>query len=185
MNITTYAVIFVILGIVVWAVAAYNHLVRLKNFCQEAWSGIDVQLKRRANLIPNLLETVKGYMKHEKDVFQKVTEARAKALGASSMKERSGAESMLTASLRGLFAVAENYPELKANQNFLNLQEQLSEIENQIQMARRYYNGTVRNMNTAIEVFPNSIIASMFGFRKQPFFEITDDADKTVPKVSF
>ncbi len=185
MNITTYAIIFVVLGTVGWTIAAYNHLIKLKNFCQEAWSGIDVQLKRRANLIPNLLETVKGYMKHEKDVFQKVTEARARALSASSMQERSGAESLLSSSLRGLFAIAENYPELKANQNFLNLQEQLSEIEDQIQMARRYYNGTVRNLNTAIEVFPNSIIASIFNFKKQPFFQLTDNAERAVPKVSF
>ncbi len=185
MTITTYAVIFTVLGIVIWSVAAYNNLIKLKNLCQEAWSGIDVQLKRRANLIPNLLETVKGYMKHEKDVFQEVTEARARALNASSMQERSGAESLLSSSLRGLFAVAENYPELKANKNFLGLQEQLSEIEDQIQLARRYYNGTVRNLNTAIEVFPSSIIASAFGFRKQPFFELRDQAERAVPKVSF
>ncbi|RUM93046.1 MAG: LemA family protein [Thermodesulfatator sp.] len=182
---TTFAVIFIVLGIIVWAIAAYNNLIKLKNLCKEAWSGIDVQLKRRSNLIPNLLETVKGYMKHEKEVFEKVTEARARAMGASSPAERSSAEASLTLGLRGLFAIAENYPELKANQNFLSLQEELSSIEDQIQMARRYYNGTVRNLNTAIEVFPNSVIANIFRFQKEQFFELEDQSQRSVPKVSF
>ena len=185
MSTAMYALVFIVIGIAAWSVATYNNLVKLRNLCGEAWSGIDVQLKRRTNLIPNLLETVKGYVRHERELFEKVTSARAKALRASSPDERSGAERLLTSSLRGLFAVAENYPELKANQNFLSLQEELSGIEDQIQMARRYYNGTVRNMNTAIEIFPNSIIAGMFGFKKQPFFELKDDSQRSVPKISF
>ncbi len=179
----TIGVIIAVLAI--WAVMIYNRLVRLRNLCKEGWSGIDVQLKRRANLIPNLLETVKGYMSHEKDVFQQVTEARARALSAKGPAERGQGESMLTASLRTLFAVAENYPELKANTNFLELQNQLSLIEDEIQKARRYYNATVRDFNTAIEVFPNTIVASLFGFRQEEFFEITDPGDRKVPEVKF
>ncbi len=185
MKIFAYILIAVFFLIIAWAVAIYNRLVRLRNLCKEAWSGIDVQLKRRSNLIPNLIETVKGYMEHERGVFERVTSARASALKASNPVERGQAEAMLTSSLRGLFAIAENYPELKANQNFLSLQQELSAIEDQIQMARRYYNGTVRNLNTAIEVFPNFIIANMFGFTKEPFFEIEDDSARAVPKVSF
>ncbi len=179
----TIGVIISVLAI--WAVMIYNRLVRLRNLCREGWSGIDVQLKRRANLIPNLLETVKGYMSHEKEVFKQVTEARAKALSAGSPAERGKGESLLTASLRSLFAIAENYPELKANTNFLELQEQLAQIEDAIQKARRYYNATVRDLNTAIEVFPNTIIANMFGFHKEEFFELTEPEDRTVPKVKF
>ncbi len=185
MNLFLYALVFIVASIAIWSVATYNRLIKLKNLCQEAWSGIEVQLKRRVNLIPNLLETVKGYMKHERELFEKVTSARAMALNASSPAERGTMEAQLTSSLRGLFAVAENYPQLKANQNFLSLQKELSDIEDQIQLARRYYNGTVRNLNTAIEVFPNSLIAGMFGFEKQPFFELDDDSQKSVPKVSF
>jgi len=179
----TIGVIITVLAI--WAVMIYNRLVRLRNLCKEGWSGIDVQLKRRANLIPNLLETVKGYMSHEKDVFKQVTEARARALSAQGPAERGQGESMLTASLRTLFAVAENYPELKANTNFLELQNQLSLIEDEIQKARRYYNATVRDFNTAIEVFPNTIVASLFGFRQEEFFEITEPGDRKVPEVKF
>ncbi len=178
--------LLVIIGVVaVWLVIIYNRLVKLRNLCMEGWSGIDVQLKRRANLIPNLLETVKGYMSHEKDVFREVTEARAKALSAGSVAERGQGESMLTASLRSLFAIAENYPELKANENFQDLQRQLSEIEDQIQKARRYYNATVRDFNTATEVFPNLIVASLFQFKKKDFFELTDPREREVPKVDF
>ncbi len=179
----TIGVIIAVLAI--WAVMIYNRLIRLRNLCKEGWSGIDVQLKRRANLIPNLLETVKGYMSHEKDVFKQVTEARARALSAKGPAERGQGESMLTQSLRTLFAVAENYPELKANTNFLELQNQLSLIEDEIQKARRYYNATVRDFNTAIEVFPNTIVASLFGFRQEEFFEITDPEDRKVPEVKF
>ncbi len=178
--------LLVIISVVaVWLVIIYNRLIKLRNLCMEGWSGIDVQLKRRANLIPNLLETVKGYMRHEKDVFREVTEARAKALSAGSVAERGQGESMLTASLRSLFAIAENYPELKANENFQDLQRQLAEIEDQIQKARRYYNATVRDFNTAIEVFPNLIVASLFQFKKKDFFELTDPRERKVPKVDF
>ncbi len=179
-------IIVIILSVLaLWAIMIYNRLVRLRNLCKEGWSGIDVQLKRRANLIPNLLETVKGYMEHEKEVFKQVTEARAKALSAKGPAERGQGESLLTASLRSLFAIAENYPELKANTNFLEFQTQLAQIEDAIQKARRYYNATVRDLNTAIEVFPNSIIANMFGFKKEEFFELADAADRSVPKVKF
>ncbi len=178
-------ILAVVVVIAIWLIIIYNRLVKLRNLCQEGWSGIDVQLKRRANLIPNLLETVKGYMSHEKEVFREVTEARAKALSASSVGERSGAEAMLTSSLRGLFAIAENYPELKANQNFLELQKELSKIEDELQKARRYYNATVRDLNIAIESFPSNIVAQMFGFKKEEFFEIENDSERDVPKVRF
>ena len=172
-------------ALVLWFVAVYNKLIRLRNMKEEGWSGIDVQLKRRSNLIPNLLETVKGYMGHERSVLEKVTEMRSRSMNASSVDAKIAAESALTRSLGRLFAVAENYPDLKANQNFIDLQQQLAEIEDQIQMARRYYNGTVRNLNVGIETFPNSIVAGMFNFAKGEFFEIEDEADRAVPKVDF
>lgn len=172
-------------ALVLWFVAIYNTLVRLRNMKEEGWSGIDVQLKRRSNLIPNLLESVKGYMGHERSVLEKVTELRTRSINSSSVEAKIAAESALTASLGKLFAVAENYPDLKANQNFIDLQQQLSEIEDQIQMARRYYNGTVRNLNVGIETFPNSIVAGMFNFEKGAFFEIENEADRAVPKVDF
>lgn len=172
-------------ALVLWAIAIYNRLIKLRNMKEEGWSGIDVQLKRRSNLIPNLIETVKGYMDHERSVLQEVTELRTRSMNASSMDAKIEAESALTRVLGKLFAVAENYPDLKANQNFIDLQQQLAEVEDQIQMSRRYYNGTVRNLNVAIETFPNSIIAGMFNFEKGEFFEIEDDADRAVPKVDF
>jgi len=180
---------FSLLGIaaalVFWFVAVYNSLIRLRNMKEEGWSGIDVQLKRRSNLIPNLLETVKGYMGHERSVLEKVTELRTRSMNATSVGSKIEAESALTMSLGRLFAVAENYPDLKASQNFQDLQKQLAEIEDQIQMARRYYNGTVRNLNVGIETFPNSIVANMFNFEKAVFFEIEDEAERAVPKVDF
>ncbi|MCL7487241.1 MAG: LemA family protein [Desulfobulbaceae bacterium] len=172
-------------ALVLWFVAVYNKLIRLRNMKEEGWSGIDVQLKRRSNLIPNLLESVKGYMGHERSVLEKVTEMRSRSMNASSVDAKIAAESALTKSLGRLFAVAENYPDLKANQNFIDLQQQLAEIEDQIQMARRYYNGTVRNLNVGIETFPNSIVAGMFNFAKGEFFEIEDKADRALPKVDF
>jgi LemA protein len=172
-------------ALVLWFVAVYNKLIRLRNMKEEGWSGIDVQLKRRSNLIPNLLESVKGYMGHERSVLEKVTEMRSRSMNASSVDAKIAAESALTKSLGRLFAVAENYPDLKANQNFIDLQQQLAEIEDQIQMARRYYNGTVRNLNVGIETFPNSFVAGMFNFAKGEFFEIEDEADRAVPKVDF
>jgi LemA protein len=181
--------IYVILAIAVilalWAVAIYNRLVKLRNICKEAWSGIDVQLKRRANLIPNLIETVKGYAKHESQIFKEVTEARTRAIGAKGPAEKASAESALSMGIRSLFAIAEDYPELKANENFLNLQQQLSGLEEQIQLARRYYNGAVRQFNTAIEIFPNNMVAGPFGFEKMEFFELQDEEKRQVPEVKF
>lgn len=172
-------------ALVLWFVAIYNTLIKLRNMKEEGWSGIDVQLKRRSNLIPNLLESVKGYMGHERSVLEKVTELRTQSMNASSVEAKIAAESALTRSLGKLFAVAENYPELKASQNFMDLQQQLSELEDEIQMARRYYNGTVRNLNVGIETFPNSIVAGMFNFEKGEFFEIENEEDRAVPKVDF
>ncbi len=166
-------------------IVLYNRLVRLRNMVREGWSGIDVQLKRRANLIPNLVETVKGYMGHERDLLEKVTQLRSQSLQTGDLGEKQRVESALTGGLARLFAVAEGYPELKANQNFQDLQLQLSEIEDQIQLARRYYNGTVRNLNIAIESFPGNLVAGWFAFQTAEFFEIEDPGDRAVPKVGF
>ena len=179
----------VILGVVglllALSIAIYNRLVRLRNLVEEGWSGIDVQLKRRANLIPNLIETVKGYMGHERELLTEVTELRAKSMSAREVDEKGRAERLLSRSLANVFAVAEGYPDLKANQNFLELQKQLSEIEEQLQLARRYYNGTVRNLNIKVESFPSSIVAAMFNFIQASYFEIEEDTDRAVPKVKF
>ncbi len=179
----------IVIGIVVviggWLMMTYNGLVNLRNMMQEGWSGIDVQLKRRFDLIPNLVETVKGYAAHEKETLQNVTEARTAVTNAGSDTEaRLQAENMLTGTLRTLFAVAESYPDLKANTNFLQLQEQLANIENDLQMARRYYNGTVRNLNNGIQKFPAVLIARSFGFKEATFFQVEEEAKQT-PKVSF
>jgi len=172
-------------AVVLWFIATYNRLIKLRNMKEEGWSGIDVQLKRRSNLIPNLLETVKGYMGHERSVLEKVTELRTRSMNADSIGSKIAAESALTRTLGHLFAVAENYPDLKASQNFIDLQNSLAEIEDEIQMARRYYNGTVRNLNVGIETFPNSIVAGMFNFAKAECFEIEDAAERAGPKVDF
>lgn len=171
--------------LVLLVIVLYNRLVRLRNMVEEGWSGIDVQLKRRANLIPNLVETVKGYMGHERELLQQVTELRAQSMHAGDRGAKQRAENALTGGLARLFAVAENYPDLKANQNFQDLQGQLAEIEDQIQLARRYYNGTVRNLNIAVESFPGNLVADRFGFQPAEFFEIDDPADRSVPKVGF
>jgi LemA protein len=168
-----------------WLAMVFNALVRLKNQTNEAWSDIDVQLKRRYDLIPNLVETVKGYAKHERELFEKVTEARSKAMGAQGIAEKGQAENMLAGTLKSLFAVAENYPELKANENFLKLQDELSDTENKIQAARRFYNGNVRDFNIKIESFPSNIVASMFKFTKREFFELEEEAAKEPVKVQF
>ncbi len=172
-------------GIAFWGIVAYNRLVKLRNLKEEGWSGIDVQLKRRSNLIPNLLETVKGYMNHEKEVMTEVTKLRSRAGSATAPADRIKAEAALGMGLGRLLAIAEGYPDLKANVNFLELQKQLQEIEDQIQLARRYYNGTVRMLNIAIQIFPNSVVANMFHFEVADFFEIEDAADRAVPKVNF
>ena len=174
-----------VLGPLVWGVTIYNKLVRYKNMVQESWSGIDVQLKRRANLIPNLIETVKGYMGHERETLTKITELRARSMAASAPGEKGRLEGELARSLVNLFAVAENYPDLKANENFVDLQDELSAIENDIHLARRYYNGATRNLNVLIESFPGVIVARMFRFVQAEFFEIRDAEDRAVPEVSF
>jgi len=166
-------------------VVLYNRLVRLRNMVREGWSGIDVQLKRRANLIPNLVDTVKGYMGHERDLLEKVTELRSQSLQTGNLGKKQRVENALTGGLARLFAVAEGYPDLKANQNFQDLQHQLADIEDQIQLARRYYNGTVRNLNTAIETFPGNLVAEWFAFKTADFFEIDQPGDRAVPKVGF
>lgn len=178
-------VLGVIVLILVWGISTYNRLVKQRNRVLEGWSGIDVQLKRRHNLIPNLVETVKGYMKHEEGVLSRVTELRSAAGKASSAAEASGLESQLTGMLRQLFALAEAYPDLKANQNFLDLQGQLAQIEEQIQLSRRYYNGTARDMNILVQSFPSNLIAGAFRFEEAEFFEIEVDDERQTPEVSF
>ena len=180
-----YIVLIVVGILILWAIVIFNGFVRLKHRVNEAWSDIDVQLKRRHNLIPNLIETVKGYAKHEKGLFEKVTQARTNAVSAKGVEEKGKAENMLSNTLKTLFAVAENYPDLKANVNFLDLQRELSDTENKIQAARRFYNGNVRDLNIKAERFPSRIIAGMFRFKKREFFEIEEAGERKVPKVKF
>ncbi|MDO8604577.1 MAG: LemA family protein [bacterium] len=183
---TTYIILGILAVIVLWAIVAYNGFVALVNRTQEAWADIDVQLKRRYDLIPNLMEAVKGYAKHESSVFENVTKARSQAMQAGTPAEHAASENMLTGALKSLFAVSEAYPDLKANQNFLSLQAELSDTENKIQAARRFYNGNVRDLNTSIESFPGNIIASMFNFAKQEFFDLDENSAAKEPvKVSF
>ncbi len=170
--------LIVVAVIVLAVVAAFNGLVIKRNRTQEAWADIDVQLKRRYDLIPNLINTVKGYANHESSTFEKVTEARTMAMGAGSIAERANAENMLSGTLKSLFAVAESYPELKANQNFSELQAELSDTENKIQAARRFYNTTILTFNTAVETFPGNIFASIFGFAKKDFFELEEGSEE-------
>ena len=180
---------WIVLGVIVlialWAVAIFNKLVKNRNLVLEGWSGIDVQLKRRYDLIPNLVETVKGYAGHEKEVLARVVELRNSAAQAQTASEKAPIENMLTQTLRQLFALAEAYPDLKANQNFLDLQEQLSEIEEQIQFSRRYYNGTARDMNILVQSFPSNLIARSFGFNEADYFEIELATERETPKVEF
>lgn len=168
----------------IWAIVVYNGLIRLKNRVDEAWSDIDVQLKRRYDLIPNLVSTVKGYASHEKEVFEKVTEARTRAMAAQSAGDKAQAENALSQTLKSLFAVAEAYPDLKANQNFLELQRELTDTEDKIQASRRFYNGNVRDFNTKIQIFPNNIFAGMLGFSAREFFE-AGEGEKEPVKVEF
>jgi len=179
-----WAILGIIAILVIWAIAIYNGLIRLKNRVDEAWSDIDVQLKRRYDLIPNLVNTVKGYAAHEKEVFEKVTEARTRAMGAQSAADKAQAENMLSQTLKSLFAVAEAYPDLKANQNFLELQRELTDTEDKIQASRRFYNGNVRDFNTKIQVFPNNIFAGILGFSAREFFE-AGEGEKEAVKVEF
>lgn len=182
---STWILVGVVVLIILWLVGAYNRLVTLKNRTQEGWSDIDVQLKRRYDLIPNLVATVKGYAKHEEGVFSKVTAARTAAMGAQGMAERGQAENMLSGALKSLFAVAEAYPDLKASANFAKLQDELSDTENKIQAARRFYNGMVRDLNTIIERFPSNLVAVMFHFAKREFFQIENESERQNVKVSF
>ena len=175
----------VLVVIAVWLVGTYNGLIQLRNQTDEAWSDIDVQLKRRYDLIPNLVNTVKGYATHESTVFAQVSEARSAALKANSPADKAQAENMLTGTLKTLFAVAEAYPELKANENFLKLQDELSDTENKVQASRRFYNGNVRDLNTKIEVFPTNLFAGMLGFTKRDFFEIDNATERETPNVQF
>ncbi len=179
------AILALIIPLALWGVVIYNKLIKNRNMVEEGWSGIDVQLKRRANLIPNLIETVKGYMGHEKGVLESVTELRTQSINAGNPGDQGRAEGLLGAALGKLFAVAEDYPDLKANGNFIDLQDDLAELEEQIQLARRYYNGAVRNLNILIESFPSNLIARHFQFRQAEFFELVDPAERAVPEVSF
>ncbi len=175
--------LLVLLGVI--AISLYNALVGLRVRADAGWSDIDTQLKRRHDLIPNLVETVKGYAAHERDVFQQVTEARSRAMGASTPAQAAQAEGLLTQALGRLFAVAEAYPELKANQNFLSLQQTLGDTEDAIAGSRRAYNAVVQNLNTRIQTVPSSVIAGMFNFRPRDFFEIQEAAERAVPQVRF
>lgn len=178
--------ILIVIGavVVLWLILTYNRLITLKNRTSEAWSDIDVQLKRRYNLIPNLVETVKGYATHERELFEKVTKARAMAMQAQTVKEKGEAENMLSGTLKSLFAVAENYPDLKASTNFLELQRELRDTEDKIQASRRFYNTNVRDLNIKVESFPTNIVAGLLGFKKRDFFE-AEGGEREVPKVNF
>jgi len=181
-----YIVLGLIVALVLYLVFKYNGFITLRNRTQEAWADIDVQLKRRYDLIPNLVNTVKGYATHESTAFEKVTEARSRAMQAGTTAEKGEAENVLSGTLKSLFAISEAYPELKANTNFIQLQNELSDTENKIQAARRFYNGNVRDFITALQVFPGNVIASMFKFTKMEFFELEQDsAEKNPVEVKF
>lgn len=185
---TTWIVLAVVAAIVLWLIMTYNSLISTRNQVDEGWSDIDVQLKRRHDLIPNLVETVKGYATHEEAVFTQVTEARANAMNAQasgSPEAVQQSENMLAGTLKTLFAVAENYPQLKADSNFAKLQDELTDTENKIQASRRFYNGVVRDFNTKIQVFPTNIMAGMFHFTKREFFEIENKAERENVAVKF
>jgi len=179
------ALVVIIAVVAFWVIGIYNGLVRLRNQVKNAWSQIDVQLKRRHNLIPNLVETVKGYAGHEKTTLQNVTEARTKAVSAQGVEAQAKAEGELSSALGRLMVVVEQYPDLKANQNFLALQEELSSTENKIAFSRQHYNDSVMTYNTRIQSFPNNIVAGAFSFGEEAFFEIQDKAAREVPKVQF
>ena len=170
-------------AIIVWIIVIYNLFIRDKNHIKEAWSGIDVQLKRRHNLIPNLVASVRGYSKHERDLFEEITEKRAKSTRIENVKEKAAVEADLSGMIKNLFVVVEEYPDLKASQNFLDLQNQLVEIEDQLQYSRRYYNGRVRNYNIRVESFPSNLIAGIFDFKQEEFFEITLATERKTPEV--
>lgn len=178
-------ILAIALIIIVWIVISYNKIVRSKILVDEGWSGIDVQLKRRYDLISNLVETVKGYGVHEKNIFENISKMRSISMGASTMEQKSQAEISLAANLKSLFVIVENYPDLKANQSFLALQNQLTEIEQDVQLSRRYYNGAARNYNLVISSFPSMMLAKLFDFEKVSYFEITQGAERESVKVKF
>jgi LemA protein len=175
----------IVLGLLFWVIGTYNGLVRLRNQIENAWAQIDVQLKRRYDLIPNLVETVKGYAKHERETLEKVIQARNMAMQAKGVAERAEAENILSGTLKSLFALSEAYPDLKANQNFLRLQEELTSTENKVAFSRQFYNDSTMTYNTRIEQFPANIIASMFRFTRRDFFEVKAGAEREAPKVAF
>lgn len=180
--------VFILIGVVVlvalWAILTYNGLVSRRAMVAEGWSGIDAQLKRRADLIPNLVETVKGYAAHERQTFDELTRMRSEA-GSQDPAQRAASETAITAAIGKVMAVAEAYPDLKASANFQTLQKDLADVEDQIQLARRYYNGAVRNLNVAVQQFPSNLIANMGGFTAAQFFQLDNAAERTAPKVSF
>ncbi len=178
-------VIVLVVLVLAWLIGIYNGLIRLRNQVENAWAQIDVQLKRRYDLIPNLVETVKGYAKHESGTFEKVTQARNMAMNATSVAEKAQAENILSGTLKSLFAVAEAYPELKANQNFLALQEELTSTENKIAFSRQFYNDSVMTFNTRLQVFPVNVIAGAFHFAGREFFEAKEGPEREAPKVAF
>ena len=180
-----WVVIGVLLLLFLWVVVTYNRLIRLQVRAEEAWRDIDTLLRKRADLIPNLVETVKGYAGHEREVFEKVAEARSASLNARTPKEQGQADDFLQETLKTLFAVVENYPELKANENFLGLQRSLEELETEIARSRRYYNAVVRDLNTKIKVFPSNLIASLFGIREREFYTLPSEELREPPEVSF
>lgn len=183
--IATMIIIGIPVLVLLWAIAAYNGLVRLRNEIENAWAQVDVQLKRRHDLIPNLVETVKGYAAHERETLEKVIAARSAAMNATGVEQRADAENMLTGALKSLFALSEAYPDLKANTNFLALQEELTSTENKVAFARQFYNDRTLAYNTQTEQFPTNVIAGMFSFKRKPFFEVTAAAEREVPKVAF
>lgn len=185
MTIALWIVLGIVAVLIIAIIGIFNSLITLKNRVDEAWSDIDVQLKRRHDLIPNLIETVKGYAAHEQGTFEKVTQARTAAMQAGSADEKAKAENILSGTLKSIFALAENYPDLKANQNFLELQKELTDTEDKIQASRRFYNGNVRDFNTKIQVFPNNLMAGMLGFQNRQFFEIAEAAERENIQVKF
>lgn len=185
MAVILWIILIVVVAVVLWAIAVFNGLVVLKNRAKEAWADIDVQLKRRYDLIPNLVETVKGYATHERQLFEKVTQARASAMGATGLKDKAEAENALSGTLKSLFAVAENYPDLKASTNFLELQRELTDTEDKIQAARRFYNTNVRDLNIKIEVFPANLIAGPLGFKAMELFQTANEAEREPVAVKF
>jgi LemA protein len=185
MTVVLIVIVVLIVLAVIYAIATFNGLIKLQNRADEGFSDIDVQLKRRHDLIPNLVETVKGYAAHERQTLENVTAARAAAVSATGPAAQAQAENQLTGALRQLFAVAENYPDLKASRNFLELQNEITDTEDKIQAARRFFNMTVRDLNIKVQSFPSSVIANMRGIKQREFFELDEPADRAVPQVSF